>query len=79
MKSTLTKGMNEQDKSEFRQSFVAAKSVRDRLTEVLNESIDSLHQAQLNDDDYDSPSWATKQADRLGQIKAHKKLLNLLQ
>ncbi len=49
-----------------------------RLVEILNEKRSSLLRGPSSLEDYDSPSWAHKQADINGQIRSLNLVLDLL-
>lgn len=47
-----------------------------QLRAALEKEIALLDMVKL--EDYDTPSWPYKQADRLGQLRAFRRILNLL-
>lgn len=47
----------------------------DTLAEIVRANIDDLENTGV--DDYDSPSWAYKEADRKGQLRALRNILKL--
>jgi len=47
----------------------------DRLTEIVEQQIQSLHAPSK--EDYDNSAWAFKQADRNGQLRAYRDILTL--
>jgi len=50
-------------------------TILERLTDIVNQQCQALEcPSQL---DYDSPSWAHKQADRIGQLRAYREILKL--
>ena len=50
-----------------------------RLRDILQDKLDSLDKEEVSSEDYDSPSWAFKQANRLGRKAEIKSLMDLLE
>lgn len=76
MKSTWTKGLEEDQHEGIRNAFNAASVVRSRLTEICIDKIDTImttHKRQ-----YDSPAWAYEQADAVGYRRALEEIISLL-
>lgn len=48
------------------------------LTTILKLKLDSLEKERLANTNYDSPSWAYKQADYVGSIRELRKILELI-
>jgi len=78
MKSKLTKGLETDEKKEFRGAFLEALQFRKRLTVVLDNEVASLQASMRNEDSFDSPNWALKQADRVAQTKALLRVISLI-
>ena len=78
MKSKLTKGLDPTEKKEFRGAFLEALQFRKRLTAVLDNEVASLQASMRNEDSFDSPNWALKQADRVAQTKAILRVISLI-
>jgi hypothetical protein len=63
------------DAKKFDEQVRHGKDLLERLTTVINQKITSLECPTL--DDYNNNSWAYKQADRVGQLRAYRDLLKL--
>lgn len=65
-----------EERKKFEQYLRANTKLLDMLTQIVYNYVrESEHSL---DDDYDSPSWAYKAADRNGEARAYKKVLKLL-
>jgi hypothetical protein len=58
----------------FKKEVKSAKSVLDKLEQIVNSKIKEI----VITNDYDSPSWAYKQADRNGYNRALTEIINIL-
>jgi hypothetical protein len=58
----------------FKKEVKSAKNVLDKLEQIVNSKIKEIVIAN----DYDSPSWAYKQADRNGYNRALTEIINIL-
>jgi len=58
----------------FKREVKSAKNVLDKLEQIVQNRIKQIVIA----DDYDSPSWAYKQADRNGYNRALTEIINIL-
>lgn len=67
-----------EEKEQFERSIRNGTTALKRLQEIIEAHAKSL-EAPKSMEDYDSPGWATKQADRLGQLRAYRTLLTLLE
>ena len=75
MKSAwFTKCKTKEDKLAVRQSIMSTRESLRRLQEIL----EPLLKDTLPTADYDSPSWAYKQADRIGYNRALTTVLDLI-
>jgi hypothetical protein len=71
-------GLQAEDDKNKRESIIrGSREALDILSQIIKQEITSLNIPPASD--YDSPSWAYKEADRLGQLRALTKLLNLTQ
>lgn len=63
------------EQEEFKKLVLGNRKVLDRVKEICYNTIQSgvLPSAE----EYDSPSWAYKQADRNGYLRAYKEIMNL--
>ncbi len=64
--------MPAEDKETLETLIRNSRSVMDRLTVVIDREISHLQ--SHTPDDYETPAWACKQADRIGQIRALNKI-----
>lgn len=72
------KGLDDQQRADIKPQLLASKNILDRLSLLIQDDIESCIKAQEARDSYDSPSWAMYQADTIGEIRAYKKILRLL-
>lgn len=61
------------EQEDFKKTVLASQVVVDRLKEMCYNKIKNEEVS-----DYDTPSWAYKQADRNGYVRAYKELITLL-
>ena len=71
----LGRGLDPKEKEEFLRLLQNSALIR-RIEEVLDEWIRA--ESSVPKDDYDSPSWSHKQADRNGSLRAYNKVKQLL-
>lgn len=69
---------NEADREQLKKTILGSRTALDRLKQLLSEELDSLENQELSSTDYDSPSWAFKQAHRNGERTFAKKVFELL-
>lgn len=77
MKTVWTKGKNKEEVKDIKSTFLASLVVRKRLQEILAERLVSVDKS--SPDDYETPSWALKQADKVGFKRALQEIYNLLE
>lgn len=77
MRTVWTKGKDKDEATDIRASYAGSVVLRKRLQEMLLERIASADKS--NDDDYDSPSWAYRQADKVGYKRALSEIINILE
>jgi len=65
-----------EDRNSFFDTLKNNRFVLKRLKEILEEEMEKL--GSFSNADYDSPSWAYKQADLIGQKRQLQKVLDLL-
>lgn len=71
-------GLKTQEAKEKREAMVRGSvETLDLLSQIIEQEIINLAVPKF--EDYDSPSWAYKEADRLGQLRTYNKLLKLTQ
>lgn len=78
MKTVWVKGLNEQEKEEMRASFVSSANVRKRLTELLEDKIETKRKANVSEERYESPGWAYLQADAVGYERAMREIISII-
>jgi len=66
-----------EDRQKFKQSVENSKYVLDRLKEICYNIIQEVEKSTTVD--YTKASWAYYQADKLGQVRALKQIIELLQ
>lgn len=64
------------EQEDFKKLVLGSKKVLDKLHEICYNTIQN--EVKTQEADYDSPSWAFKQADRNGYIRAYRELLALV-
>jgi hypothetical protein len=76
--SVWTKHLQDPDSIEsFEETIIASRTIRDRLSVILQEKIDNLDKSE-NYDEFDSPAWAYQQAYRNGRRSVLKEIITLL-
>lgn len=80
MKSlTWTKGLKEDEKKELKADFLSSQILRKRLAKIVDDEIESERNALEMRVNYEqNPNWALDHADRIGYIRAMKKIKSLL-
>lgn len=61
-----------------KQHFYEARAFRLDLVEVLEKELESLYGSLRSESMYDVAGWEAKMADTLGQIKATKRVIDLI-
>ncbi len=77
MKTTWWNGLDQQGEKDIKSSFKAATRVRERLSEICNNKIDTS--LSTTKKQYDNPNWAYMQADNLGYRRALEEIISLLE
>lgn len=77
MKTSWTKGLDEQGVADIQSSFKAATRLRARLVELCEGKSDSS--LTTNKDQYESPNWCYQQADNIGYRRALNEIISLLE
>ena len=78
MKTSVTKGLDEQATQEIRQEFIASARLRKRLIQVFQEKIETSRGKSVASSTYDSPNWAYIQADVIGFERALREVISIL-
>ena len=76
MQSRWFSHLSSKEQEEFKKLVSGSHKVLDRLREICYNTIKNGVTAPKAD--YDSPSWAYKQADMIGYMRAHQELIDLL-
>lgn len=64
------------ERDEFTKTVLNSTLALDKLRKIVYNRVISGEKVTV--DDYDSPSWSHKQADRNGWLRAHREILELL-
>jgi len=67
---------NPEDQKNFKKSVIGSKIVLDKLKEVCYTKIKNGESSNVSD--YDSPSWALRQADKVGYARALTEMIGIL-
>jgi len=79
MKTVWTQNLPEgSKKDDITSSYQSGTVLRGRLKELLQDKIDTEVTSRLKREDYESPSWAFKQADSIGYTRALKEIISLI-
>lgn len=74
-----TKGLTEKEEQEFKHLVSASSRVLDKLIDVVKDQDLKVTESRLKREKYDSPCWPYFQADCVGEQRAYKKILQLLE
>lgn len=74
MKTIWFMDLPKDEQEGFKREVKSAKNVLDKLEQIVQNRIKQI----VITDDYDSPSWAYKQADRNGYNRALTEIINIL-
>lgn len=78
MKSSWTKGLDEQQQADIVSSYNASTLMRRRLVEILKDKIETSNKTARSKVTYDNPNWAYLQADAVGYERAIYDIIDLL-
>ncbi len=67
-----------EEKDKLRSYLLSCAEGFKRLDELLAEELDETIKEMSNGDNYSSPAWAEKHADRLGRIRTLRKVKDLI-
>ena len=79
MKTIWTKGLIGEKKSEIESAFLASGNLRERLRTLIREKIDSNNTSVRSKENYENPSWAYLQADKIGYERALYEVISILE
>lgn len=78
MKTSWTNGLSAEKKEEIRRDFVSASLLRERLTKMLSDKIDSKRKKNILETSYENPNWSLLQADAVGFERALLEVISLI-
>jgi hypothetical protein len=79
MISAWTKSLKTTEaKQAFYKQFRNSADVLSRLAEMINEDLAGMDASDTSKDDFDTPNWALKQSNRIGQRTYAAKILKLI-
>lgn len=78
MKQNWVKGLTPKQKEEVEADFKAGVYLRKRLTELLNEKVETNRTSVRVKDAYSNPNWAFLQADAVGYERALYEVMSLI-
>lgn len=64
------------EQEEFKKNVLGSKIVLDKLADIVYNKIKSQERSTVAD--YDSPSWAYRQADKVGYSRALEEIISIL-
>ena len=73
-----TQGLSEEDSREVVQKLKQAEFVLTKLSDILDQRVRSSVNGQRSQSNYDSPSWALLQADKIGYQRALTEVIELI-
>lgn len=76
MQSRWFQALPSNEQEDFKKLVLGSHKVLDKLREICYNTIKNGVTAPKAD--YDNPSWAYKQADMIGYMRAHQELIDLL-
>lgn len=74
----LTNGMTDEAKNAFNLKFSNCRDVRDRVTDLVDKSVDKLLEELLGNKSFETPAYSEKQAYLMGQINERRWFIKLL-
>jgi hypothetical protein len=78
MKASFVMGLSPDQTKEMEREFKEASLFRKRLSVLLAEKIQGRIKEATSKTEYESPSWAYKQADLVGYIRGMEDIISLL-
>lgn len=79
MKTSLLKGLDEKEAKEMKGLFIEAQRLRRLIQQRLEEKKKDVQAERLAKTDYDTSSWAFKQAELNGYERSLNELISLLE
>lgn len=78
MKTRLLNGLEDGHKDLVESQWKSSVRMRERLQELLERDIEAVHLSMRDETQYNKASWPYEQAEKIGEVKALKKLIALL-
>jgi hypothetical protein len=78
MKTSLLKGLDEEQKKEVRGQFKGSYLFRQQVVKILNEERDGVLRLMVNND-FSSPNWSVEQAHNVARVKEIERLISLFE
>tara|TARA_R110000851_G_scaffold258264_1_gene410703 strand:- start:16832 stop:17071 length:240 start_codon:yes stop_codon:yes gene_type:complete len=79
MKTRLLNNLEEGVKAQVHQEYLSSARLRKRITELLEADAEAIYKGMRDSSDYEKAAWAYQQAEKIGEIKALKKLIGLFE
>lgn len=79
MKTRLLNGLEDGLKDEVKREYLSTSHLRKRITDLMEKDIEGVYQSMRDETNYGEASWPFHQAEKIGEIKALKKLISLLE
>lgn len=78
MKTSLLKGLSEDDKTEVRKQFAGSYRLREQITKILTEQRDA-HIQKMVSGTFDAVNWNIEQAATIASVKEINRLIALIE
>ena len=79
MKTRLLNGLEAGVQDQVRGEYLSSARMRRRLAEILEGDIEVLYKSMRDDSNYGEAAWPFHQAEKIGEFKALKKIVGLLE
>lgn len=79
MKTRLLNGLEAGVQDQVKGEYLSSARMRRRLTEILEGDIEVIYKSMRDSENYGEASWPFHQAEKIGEIKALKKIIGLLE
>lgn len=79
MKTVWIKGLDPDQTKDIRADFISAQLLRKRLTEILEEKINSKRTLIRNSENYEKANWPYLVSDSIGYERALAEVISLLE
>jgi len=78
MKKRLLQGLDERGIQIAKENFAKGYHLREDLTRVLNEDIETCHRSMESENLFEFPNWELKQASKIAEVKVLRRIIGLL-